>query len=70
MVSNPDYSKSSIYKKVNSNEFVQNTHYYRQDKKLMFDKNEIDNWVRGYSFTNNMDYRNSDTLVDEIMGSL
>jgi len=61
-----DYSKSTIYKKVDSNEFIQNVHYYRQEKKLIFDKNEIDNWVKGFNQTNN-NYENNNLLIDNLL---
>ena len=61
-----DYSRSTIYKKVDSNEFIQNVHYYRQEKKLIFDKNEIDNWIKGFNQTTN-NYQNNDLLIDTLL---
>jgi len=62
-----DYSKSSIYKKIENNEFIQNIHYFRQDKKLMFDKNEIDNWIRGTYTTNNTNFTSNESLIDDLL---
>lgn len=62
-----DYSKSTIYKKIDSNEFVQNVHYYRQDKKLMFDKGEIDNWIRGTYTANNSAYASNESIIDDLL---
>lgn len=62
-----DYSKSTIYKKIDSNEFIQNVHYYRQDKKLIFDKNEIDNWIRGIYTSNNSNYQSNESIIDDLL---
>ena len=62
-----DYSKSTIYKKIDSNEFVQNVHYYRQYKKLMFDKSEIDNWIRGIYTVNNSTYTSNESIIDDLL---
>ena len=61
-----NYSKSTIYKKVTSNEFIQNVHYYRREGKLFFDKNEVDNWVKGINLTTN-NYQNNDLLIDTLL---
>jgi len=61
-----DYSKSTIYKKVDSNEFIQNVHYYRREGKLFFDKNEVDNWVKGFNQTTN-NYQNNNLLIDTLL---
>ncbi len=41
------YSKESINKKVQSGDFELGVHYYKKTGKLLFDKNEVDNWVMG-----------------------
>ena len=43
------YKKETIHKKVKNGEFKPGIHYYKQSGKLLFDKNELDNWVMGIS---------------------
>jgi len=45
------YSYDSLMAKVKSKEFVLNKHYYKKAKKLIFDANELDSWVRGIETT-------------------
>ena len=39
------YSKESIKKFVKDGEFELNYHYYKKDRKNIFDKNAIDEWI-------------------------
>ena len=43
------YKKETIHKKVQNGEFQPEIHYYKQSGKLLFEKNELDNWVMGIS---------------------
>ena len=43
------YKKETIHKKVQNGEFQPEIHYYKKSGKLLFDKNELDNWVMGIS---------------------
>jgi hypothetical protein len=40
------YSPSTIYK-MNDVEFLLNVHYYQPNSKILYDKDAIDDWVRG-----------------------
>ena len=39
------YSKESIKKLLKDGEFELNYHYYKKDRKNIFDKNAIDEWI-------------------------
>ncbi len=41
------YSLDAINKMVKDDVFVDGIHYYKPSKKLLFDKNQIDNWIVG-----------------------
>lgn len=41
------YSIDSINKMVKEDVFIDGIHYYQPSKKLLFDKNQIDNWIIG-----------------------
>lgn len=41
------YSLDAINKMVKDNVFVDGVHYYKPSKKLLFDKNQVDNWIVG-----------------------
>ena len=43
------YKKETIHKKVQNGEFQPGINYYKQNGKLLFDINELDNWVMGIS---------------------
>jgi hypothetical protein len=43
------YSKDHIHKLKDSN-FIENKHYYKKAGKLLFDKLELDNWVKSSNF--------------------
>jgi len=43
------YKKDAIHKKVQNGEFQLGIHHYKESGKLLFDKNELDNWVMGIS---------------------
>jgi hypothetical protein len=41
------YSLDTINKMVKDDIFIDGIHYYKPSKKLLFDKNQIDNWIVG-----------------------
>ncbi|WP_310442244.1 hypothetical protein [Sulfurimonas sp.] len=41
------YSLDAINKMVKDDVFVDGIHYYKPSKKLLFDKNQVDNWIVG-----------------------
>lgn len=41
------YSMDAINKMVKEDVFIDGIHYYQPSKKLLFDKNQIDNWIIG-----------------------
>jgi excisionase family DNA binding protein len=41
------YSEDSIRSMVKNGELMMDVHYYKQVKKLLFDKKELDRWVMG-----------------------
>ncbi|MDQ1244003.1 MAG: hypothetical protein QG565_343 [Campylobacterota bacterium] len=41
------YSLDAINKMVKDDIFIDGIHYYKPSKKLLFDKNQIDNWIVG-----------------------
>jgi hypothetical protein len=62
------YGKDSINKMVKENKFIHGIHYYKKYKKLLFDKNKIDNWIIGIE--DNTTCVNTEIIVDEIISSL
>lgn len=58
------YSLDAINKMVKENVFIESIHYYKPSKKLLFNKNEIDNWVMGYKSTKSMTHVNS--IIDNM----
>lgn len=57
------YSKESIDKKVLNGEFILDIHYYKTSAKRLFDKEEIDNWIRGIPSSKTP----SNAIVEEIL---
>lgn len=43
------YSKDHIHK-LKDSDFIENKHYYKKAGRLLFDKLELDNWVRTANF--------------------
>lgn len=41
------YSMDSINKMVKENVFIDGLHYYKPQKKLLFDKEQVNNWIVG-----------------------
>jgi hypothetical protein len=41
------YSLDAINKMVKDDVFIDGIHYYKPSKRLLFDKNQIDNWIIG-----------------------
>lgn len=62
-----DYGKSTIYKKIETKEFLENVHYYRNGTKIFFNKYEIDNWVKGVSQVNRNDFRSNESLINDLL---
>ena len=57
------YKKDAIHKKVQNGEFQRGIHYHKESGKLLFDKNELDNWVMGISTLKT----STDVIVNNIM---
>ena len=62
------YSLDSINKMVRDDVFVDGVHYYKPSKKLLFDKQEIDNWIVGYK--SERVKRDVNLVVDEIIATI
>lgn len=50
------YSKESIKNMIKNEEFVIELHYYKKNRKNIFDKTEIDKWIMGSNKTNTNNY--------------
>ena len=50
----------SINTKVKKNEFIQDVHYYKKGRILIFDRLEIDNWIMNKKSANNDSYQGDD----------
>lgn len=59
------YSKDSINKLIQKEEFICGVHYYKKLRKILFLKEEIDNWIMGTSKANNTDYI-TDNIINDI----
>ena len=65
------YSKENIYKMVQRNELILGVHYHKRCKKLLFDKNEVDNWVMGINTHPLMDMNQVvNSTIEEIISSI
>ncbi|AXH13741.1 MULTISPECIES: hypothetical protein [Arcobacteraceae] len=64
------YSKDSIDSMVKKNEFIQNIHYYQNQRKRMFDKQALDNWVKGITQEDTNNKQLIDNTIEEIISSL
>ena len=62
------YSIDSINKMVKEQVFLQDVHYYKPSKKLLFDKVEIDNWVLGMPSEKNS--KKADEILKNILDSM
>jgi len=62
------YSLDSINKMVKDDVFIDGVHYYKPSKKLLFDKQEIDNWIIG--FKSERVKRDVNLVVDEILATI
>ena len=60
------YKKETIRKKVQNGEFQPGIHYYKQNGKLLFDINELDNWVMGISTLK----KSTEVLVDNLINDM
>ena len=62
------YSKDSIDFMVKKGDFIVDIHYFQRERKRMFDKEAIDNWVIGN--TSNDDYlKNKTNTIRKIISS-
>jgi hypothetical protein len=59
------YSVDGVNRLVKDGVFVDGIHYYKPSKKLLFDKLEIDNWVKG--FRSERSKLEVGLLVDEVL---
>ena len=61
------YSKESIKNFIKDDELILNYHYYKKDRKNIFDKNAIDEWImsenKGISI-------NSEYLVNKLLSNV
>ena len=61
------YSKESIKNFIKNDELILNNHYYKKDRKNIFDKNAIDEWImsenKGVSI-------NSEYLVNKLLSNV
>ena len=61
------YSKESIKNFIKDDELILNYHYYKKDRKNIFDKNAIDEWImsenKGVSI-------NSEYLVNKLLSNV
>ena len=62
------YSLDSINKMVKDEVFVDGVHYYKPSKKLLFDKQEIDNWIIGIRSDNIK--RDVNVVVGELLNNI
>jgi len=63
------YSKESIRKMIKSGEFINGIHYYKRIKKLIFDKKELDKWVKSKAPKNAVNL-NIDETIENILSSI
>lgn len=59
------YSKESIKNFIKNDELILNYHYYKKDRKNIFDKNTIDEWIMQDSNKNNTN--NNDFIVNKLL---
>ena len=59
------YSKESIKRFLKDGEFELNYHYFKKDRKNIFDKNAIDEWIMQDSNKNNTN--NNDFIVNKLL---
>jgi len=62
------FGKDKIYKMVNV-QFVEGTHYFKKENRLLFDKEKIDEWVRNES-SNKLNIQETKIIIDDILSSL
>ena len=62
------YSLDPISKMVKDDVFIDGVHYHKPSKKLLFDKQEVDNWIIGYRSDSNK--RDVDVVVNEILSTI
>lgn len=62
------FGKDKIYKMVNV-QFVEGTHYFKKENRLLFDKEKIDEWVLNES-SNKLNIQETKIIIDDILSSL
>jgi excisionase family DNA binding protein len=62
------YSKETISKKVKDGEFELDKHYYKPERKLMFDKNAIDKWIMGID--DGAQFESVNNIVNNVLGEV
>ena len=62
------YSIDSINKMVQEQVFQQDVHYFKPSKRLLFDKQEVDNWVLGIE--SEVSKKNVETILNDILASV
>ncbi len=58
------YSKEYIHK-LKESQFIENLHYYKKSGKLLFDVNELDNWV-----TSSLNRMNPKEIAQKVLKDL
>lgn len=64
------YSKDSIDSMIKKGELISGIHYYQRERKRMFDKEELDNWVRGITNQDNKIQKTLNLTIEEITSSI
>ncbi len=62
------FGKDKIYKMINV-QFIEGTHYFKRENRLLFDKEKIDNWVKNESFSN-LDSTRTKAIIDDVLSSM
>lgn len=64
------YSKDSIDAMIKRGEFVLDIHYFQRERKRMFDKEALDNWVMGISQKDTYTQQNISNTIEDIISSI
>lgn len=48
-------------------EFIENEHYYKKENRNLFDKQKVDEWVLNAPSSNNLSYRDTQTIVNDVL---
>lgn len=63
------YGKDSINKMIQEQKFICGIHYYKKVKKILFDKQQVDNWIMGIE-SNKLVATNNENITNDIILSL